>query len=252
MTIMRNDYTGLRRTLKSVESQKSSDVYCLVIDGSDESKRQNVNEMCSIPSDQFMVLQEFDEGIYDAMNKWKRTQFKSDLVCWLNAGDILPNEHVAKRVSADFEQRKWDWLYGNLQMINHDNEVLMISRKTPFNMFLFSMGIRWIPHEASYFTYSFLKTLGPYRKDLGVGADQEFLMRAAKKCAPHTIPDILVSMRAGGAHTQLKSIRRQLSWQTFREHNDCLFLGSKILDSFLFPLLLVLDKIPTSSRKIKS
>jgi len=59
-------------------------------------------------------------------------------------------------------------------------------------------------------------------------------------------------MRAGGAHTQLKSLKRQLSWQTFREQNDCLFLGSKILDSFLIPLLLVLEKIPTSSRKIKS
>ena len=89
VTIVRNDFSGLERTLRSVIAQKSSEVEHVVVDGASTDGTLDVLRDHIYHLDAW--VSEKDCGIYDAMNKGLALA-KGAWICMLNAGDVFePN-----------------------------------------------------------------------------------------------------------------------------------------------------------------
>lgn len=241
ITIVKNDLEGLVATVKSVKAQNYPRILHFVIDG---NSSKNLTQYLKSLDTKIEWISEIDNGIYDAMNKWTRKAKESDLVCWLNAGDLFESENTVDFVVSNFRANGWKWFYGNNSTFNSNGERHSSYSQVPFSNLLFRMGLRWIPHASVFMDTSFALSLGDYRKDIGLGSDQEFLIRAAKKSLPATTKTRISRMKEGGAHTTIKSFRREFEWQKFRQINEVLFCNSLILDTLLLPLLYVFHKLP--------
>ena len=247
VSIVKHDIHGLKRTIESIKAQSYTPVQHFIING---GKDRETKEFLLDQNDQVQHISSVDTGIYNAMNKWELAQGEFDLVCWLNAGDCLFSQSTTQKVVDDFEARGWSWLYGNMELVDDLGKPLSRHKQTPFIRRLFELGVRWIPHQATYFEYTFLKQIGFYREDIGVGADQEFLMRAAKISSPLTLDEILVSFSAGGRHTSLKGWKRQRAWQKYRQLNQRLIADSYVIDTVCLPFLLIFERIPLKLKNL--
>ena len=235
VTIVKDDLPGLIQTVKSVQSQAYEPKHhFLVIAKMDPLTQKFLDEF----EGQISWVSEVDNSLYDAMNKW--TYFKEgfELISWLNAGDIFSDVDTLTYVVEDFNRNQWNWFFGNMIMDNEIGGVITKHIQTPYRKILLELGIRWIPFSSTFLTRDFLEKVGPYRTDMGVGADQEFFIRAAQLSSPSTSHRILSRMKAGGTHSYLTGFRRERDWQEFRRVNGVYFLKSKFLDSCLLPILL--------------
>jgi len=115
ITINLNNSEGLRRTIKSVVSQKFNDFEYLIVDGgsSDESLdviRENEKEID-------FWISEPDYGIYNAMNKGIN-KAKGEYVQFLNSGDWYVDETILSKVFG--QERVADIVYGDIYEIGQD------------------------------------------------------------------------------------------------------------------------------------
>ena len=103
VTITYNAAAVLQRTLDSVLCQDYPNIVHLIIDGaSNDTTLQLVDDYIerSNAADnghRIQVTSEPDKGIYDAMNKGLRS-LDGDYVCFLNAGDFLPEPDTVSRI----------------------------------------------------------------------------------------------------------------------------------------------------------
>jgi len=241
VTIVKDDLEGLVATVNSVLAQSYPRILHFVIDGNSST---NLTAYLESLDKKIEWISEIDNGIYDAMNKWTRNANKSDLVCWLNAGDVFESENTVNFVVSDFRMNRWKWFYGNNSTFNSKGERHRSYSQVPFSKLLFRMGVRWIPHASVFMDSKFALSLGDYRLDIGLGSDQEFLIRAAAKSLPATTRTRISSMKEGGVHSTIKPFRRELEWQKFRQINNVLLCNSFALDIFLIPLLYAFHKLP--------
>lgn len=241
VTIVKDDVDGLTATVNSVSAQIYPGILHFIIDGN--SKSDLTNYLKSLGT-KVEWISESDDGIYDAMNKWNRKAYESDLVCWLNAGDVFERENTINFVVSSFMTDGWKWFYGNNSTFNSKGDRHSSYPQVPFSKFLFRMGLRWIPHASVFMETTFALSLGAYRSDIGLGSDQEFLMRAAAKCLPATTTIKISSMKEGGVHSTITSFRRELEWQNFRKINKVLLCNSLIIDCVSLPLLYIFHKLP--------
>ena len=168
VTVVRDDTEGLLKTVNSILNQTYPHIKHLILDGSSKTSLDRLPSGYQTRDPDQVYVQELDLGIYNAMNKWFNSNSKPNLVCWLNAGDILPKEHTASLVARDFLKRNWKWAYGNLNLVDASGQIQHSPNQTPFKKRSFEMGMRWIPHEASYFQLDFLKEVGQYNEKMGV------------------------------------------------------------------------------------
>ncbi|MEI6648431.1 MAG: glycosyltransferase [Actinomycetes bacterium] len=232
------DLEGLKRTIDSVSSQSYKNVRHIVIDGGTPRIESIINKQALLKNHVF--VSEPDRGIYDAMNKGLRV-VESGLVCWLNSSDVFPDVDTLSRVSNSYLESNWLWAYGGMGFTSESSKPPKIRWQYPFRKILFKLGLRWIPHEGSYFTFDLLKKIGNYSLELGLVADQEFIMRAAKLATPNFLPFPCVIMEPGGSHSTLKGRERDKAWQNARKMNGLLLCNSKVTDDFyvlLSPLII--------------
>lgn len=251
VTIVKNDLNGLKKTLESVRSQNYSKYIHFVIDGDSGSVITEFLRETARTYPQLQWISEPDTGIYGAMNKWDQFEGNANLVCWLNAGDLLSSQDVLQKVLTVFiDNNECQWVYGNSRIVDVTGRPIPGIRMTPFNLGLFVLGIKWIPHASTFMKTDFVKKLGFYKEDIGVGADQEFLMRATRFSIPCTSEDNFSIVEAGGTHETLHGVRRERDWQLYRSLNGYLFRNSKMLDTVLFPLIMTYRKLPFKLKSV--
>lgn len=85
VTITKNDYTGLSRTINSLERLKNSPIELVIIDGSDvQYNGGDILDLSEFACSQ--IIRSNDSGIYDAMNKGLASA-TGNFVWFLNGGD---------------------------------------------------------------------------------------------------------------------------------------------------------------------
>lgn len=95
VTVCFNAAESLEETLKSVFCQTCQDFEYIIIDG---ASRDGTTGIIESYRDRFsVVVSEPDNGLYDAMNK-AIERVSGSFVLFLNAGDLLSNEHVLEKV----------------------------------------------------------------------------------------------------------------------------------------------------------
>ena len=140
VTVTYNASAVLRPTLDSVMSQDYMDVEHIIVDGAsrddtmcivrDYMSRSEAEET----GHQIVVSSEPDKGIYDAMNKGL-AKATGDYICFLNAGDRLPDSDTLGRIATAAETLADGQLpavlYGDTDIVDAEGHFLYHRRLSP-------------------------------------------------------------------------------------------------------------------------
>lgn len=124
ITVCYNDLDNLKLTVNSMANQVVKNFEYIVIDGGSTDATKPFLENASIVD---YWISESDNGLYDAMNKGL-DKASGQYVWFVNAGDQLFDRNITEQL-ANFQGT--DIIYGNVQMVNNEGEVLGNRRLKP-------------------------------------------------------------------------------------------------------------------------
>ncbi|MCI9872568.1 glycosyltransferase family 2 protein [Arthrobacter humicola] len=206
VTIAFNDLPGVKKTLESVKHQSWDDIEHIIVDG---GSTDGTREYLAGFGDSIRWVSEKDNGRYDAMNKGAKMA-TGELLWFLHSADIFHSETSASVVAQTYINEHFHWGYGLSRIVDGNNS-LGIGGQVPFEHARFLIGGRIIPHQASVFDRQFFESLGGYKTEFGLTADQEFMMRASMNSAPRVWAEILCDFDANGAGS------KRNAWAHYRD-----------------------------------
>lgn len=228
VTVTYNDEKGLRKTCQSVQNQRYAETEHIIIDGASTDGSLAFLEAYG-KRPQVSLFSERDHGIFDAMNKGLRVA-SGDLVVFMNAADVFPNDDTLAEVVASFEAESWSWAYGSVRYVGLSGESLGTVHRHVHRQRMLELGLTFVPHQTMFATRALIATVGEYREDLGVAADQDYAIRLGLRSDPRVFDTVLCDFEVGGAHSSVGRIRRELLFHKIREQSGRMILGSVILD----------------------
>lgn len=209
-TINRNHAAGLKRTIESVVSQKTSAVEYLVIDGASSDDSVNIIRDHSDAID--FWVSEPDKGISDAFNKVV-LHATGDWIMLLNAGDTLLKGALDSILAACNEHCAAEIICGSTLAASESNRHQVL---TP-NISLLPLEMS-IAHPSSIVKNSLYRRIGGYSNDLRIAMDYRFFLNAKLNAAKFAvIESALVEMEAGGISNQSIVKRNLDSWRARKQ-----------------------------------
>lgn len=132
ITVSFNAETYIENTVRSILEQTDEQFEFVLVDGDSHDNTvkvvKNLLEEYGFPNSRFILIQEKDKGVYDAMNKGV-TACHGDYVLFMNGGDSFYDKNVIAKFENIAFQNKADAYYGDTMMefyegkgILHDNE----------------------------------------------------------------------------------------------------------------------------------
>lgn len=142
ITVSFNAETYIENTVRSILEQTDEQFEFLLVDGDSHDNTvkvvKNLLEEYGFPNSRFILIQEKDKGVYDAMNKGV-TACHGDYVLFMNGGDSFYDKNVIATFENIAFQNKADAYYGDTMMefyegkgILHDNEESNRNAVMPF------------------------------------------------------------------------------------------------------------------------
>ena len=173
ITVVYNNFEGIKDTLESFVSQSWSNKELIVIDGGStdgtwdiiKSYSENISYKCSEP----------DGGIYDAMNKGI-DRATGDWVTFLNSGDVFANDKVLERVFGNDDYDGVDVVYGDSIEVTETSRLSLVAPSDVSRMEYFPV----YRHGSSFVRTSVQKKFKfniSLKKDLGYSLDWEMIHR---------------------------------------------------------------------------
>ncbi|WP_373544556.1 glycosyltransferase [Chamaesiphon sp.] len=104
VTISRNNYQSLFKTLESVKDQDYLEIEHIIIDGDSNDGSKDLLELYS-HSKQYTYISEPDRGISSAFNKGLEKS-NGDLIFFLNSGDIFFANNVVSEIVESYLTHK--------------------------------------------------------------------------------------------------------------------------------------------------
>ncbi len=171
VTAVRNGKVEIANTIESIIEQKYPNVEYLVIDGASTD-----GTIESIKEYEYVIdywISEYDQGIYDAMNKGIVLSFGT-LVNFLNSRDRFCGENVLENVVEKIkaELSEHNIFYGN-HIIDYSNYKV---EKKPGKISNYWKGMQ-ICHQSIFFSATFHKQ---NKYQMGLSADYALLLKASK------------------------------------------------------------------------
>ncbi len=166
ITVARNNYLGLQKTIASVRAQTLQEYEFIIIDGnSDDGSKQLLEENKSIID---FYVSEPDNGIYDAMNKGIR-QATGDYLIFLNSGDAFNNSEVIKKLFEEFRTTDNDCYYSDARFSGKREFIVPCE----FKRMRFS-------HQALVYKRSLHEKFGNYLVHKGITTSDYFFFNCIK------------------------------------------------------------------------
>jgi putative colanic acid biosynthesis glycosyltransferase len=143
VTIAKNNYHGLSRTLESVKNQDYGAIEHIVIDGnSNDGSKELLGTY--VHSKTYRFVSEPDRGISSALNKGL-AQATGDLVFFLNSGDCFASQTIVSEVVASYRQHHWRCAQGGVLAPNHAREA--VTYRPPQLPSHFLHYLMFLPHQ---------------------------------------------------------------------------------------------------------
>lgn len=189
VTVTYNAEGVLRPTTDSVLMQSYAHVEHLIIDGaSTDHTLQIAEEYRQKSADaanghEIRIISEPDKGIYDAMQKGL-DRATGDYVCFLNAGDRLPNADTLLMIADKVDNERMPGvLYGDTDIVDDEGNYLFRRRLTPPEQLTwrsFRQGMV-VCHQAFYARTDIAKRVD-YDLQFRYSADVDWCIRVMKEC----------------------------------------------------------------------
>ena len=165
-----------------------------------------------------------DNGIYDALNKGIKLS-SGDVVGFLHADDFFTSDDVLFKIAKAFEDPDVCAVYGNLKYVRQQDtsKVIRRWRSKPFAPQYLGWG--WMPpHPTLYVRRKWYLRIGGFDISYRIAADYLSILMLFTQPNFKTvyIPDMLVTMRLGGASNKsLKAIinKSKEDWRALRSCN---------------------------------
>jgi glycosyltransferase involved in cell wall biosynthesis len=219
VTVCYNAASTIADTIASVQAQDHPDVEHVIIDGGSHDGTQAIIERMS--DDRTIFVSEPDRGIYDAMNKGI-ARATGSLIGILNADDFFADVGSLSAVDAAFVAADGlDAVFGNIAFVDDRARETRRYDSARFRPNRTRWG--WMPaHPGIYMTREAYDHVGPYRTDLKIAADFDFIVRAftVEKLLYAHLPLTLVHMRPGGASTDGWRARLTINREVVRACRD--------------------------------
>jgi len=208
--------------LASVARQTYPRIEHIIVDG---ASTDGTVDLVKQHIDQIAIFKsERDKGIYDALNKGIRLA-TGDVVGFLHADDLYASDDVLAKVAAAFEDPSVCAVYGDLQYVSQNNTAKVVRhwQSNPFNQR--DLGWGWMPaHPTLYVRREWYARIGGFDISYRIAADYHSILKLFMQPDFKTVylPEVLVTMRLGGASNQsLKAIIRKSKedWRALRSCN---------------------------------
>ena len=198
ITICKNSETTIERTIKSVLTQRYSEIEYIVIDGASEDDTMQIVRSYDHRIDK--VVSEKDAGMYEAINKGISLA-TGDVVALLHSDDMYIDDKVVTKVVRAFRETNTDAVYSDLVYVDRHNTNIITRfwKSCQYTANLFKKG--WMPAHPTFFVKrEKFHELGMYKPELKFSADYELMLRFIHKhnISTHYLPEITVLMRQGG------------------------------------------------------
>jgi glycosyltransferase involved in cell wall biosynthesis len=189
ITVTFNAEKVFESTAKSVLNQIYSEVEHIIIDGASTDHTLQLARDYARRSDEagrghtVRITSEPDKGIYDAMQKGLR-QATGDYVCFLNAGDGLPDADTLLTIADKTDlEHKPGVLYGDTDVVDDEGRFLFRRRLTPPERLTwrsFKHGMV-VCHQAFYVRTDIARCVD-YDQKYHFSADVDWCIRVMKLC----------------------------------------------------------------------
>ncbi len=196
ITVTYNAENTIGRCIESVITQNFKNLEYIVIDGGSTDKTIPIINKYSKFISHF--ISEPDKGIYDAMNKGIKLA-TGDVIGVLNADDFFADTDILNAVSLVFNKNNVDIVYGDLDYVNTEGDIIRKWRSKAYKQGLFNWG--WMPpHPTFYCKRNIFGNLGGYSLEYGTAADYELMLRYMhlNKVGAFYLKKVLVKMKVGG------------------------------------------------------
>jgi len=149
ITVVRNDYHNIRRTLDSIVGQTYPNIEMIVVDGaSTDGTKEVIGQWISCHKTRIIkFISEPDRGVYDAMNKGIKLSHGA-FVNFMNSGDVFHSSNVVELMHIEevdpntIVYGDTDTTYGNISQREKPREF--------FNTYMKFKGIG-ICHQTMFF-----------------------------------------------------------------------------------------------------
>jgi glycosyltransferase involved in cell wall biosynthesis len=198
ITVVYNNAATIEETIRSVASQRYSEVEHIIIDG---GSTDGTMEIVNRHRDKLaIVVSEPDEGLYHAMNKGIALA-SGDVIGTLNSDDIYAGDDVLDTVAAVFDDPVVDACYADLVYVDplDTSKIIRYWKSRPYELGLFRRG--WIPAHPTFFVRrQVYEKYGDFDLRYKIQSDFDLTMRFLEihQVRSVYIPKILVRMRMGG------------------------------------------------------
>jgi glycosyltransferase involved in cell wall biosynthesis len=168
ITINKNNFSGLEKTIQSVIEQTNKDFEYIVIDGNSSDGSVEVINKYSTGINYW--ISEPDTGIYNAMNKGIR-KAQGEYCLFLNSGDWLISSTTLQNVFNEISNfYQADIFFSDL--IRSDGVLV----KFPNNLSIKHLIMNAMSHQNSLIKRSLFYEHGFYNEDLIIASDWEFFL----------------------------------------------------------------------------
>lgn len=208
--------------LASVARQRYDNIEHVIVDG---ASTDGTIDVVNRHIDQVAIFKsERDKGIYDALNKGINLA-TGDVVGFLHADDLYASDDVLSKVAKAFEDPNVCAVYGDLEFVSQHDTTKVIRRwqSNPFKMR--DLGWGWMPaHPTLYVRREWYALIGGFEISYRIAADYLSILKLFTQPGfkAEYIPDVLVTMRLGGASNKsIKAIikKSKEDWRALRSCN---------------------------------
>jgi putative colanic acid biosynthesis glycosyltransferase len=201
--VCRDNIGDLEKTFSSLKNLHDSISEYVIVDSSQGSE---INTFCDNQNFEGRVkyLWEPASGIYHAMNSALKLVSNNDYVWFLNPGDVLIDENVARTLVSYLIETDSIWGYGqSIKTIGSTLEVFPV-KNFNYDMKNLVFGQAAISHQAMFCRAQNLVELGGFDEKLRIAADLKIQILLFQKYEPvfHFIPFVKIDPN-GISHSRI-------------------------------------------------
>ncbi len=197
VTVCKNSALTIVDTIISVLEQEHPGLEYIIIDGVSNDGTQEMVRSFGCKIDTFVSEQ--DDGIADAFNKGIRCS-SGEIIGMINSDDCLQSGAVDKVVSFFDEHPDVEVLHGDVDLYDGAR---FIKRVRPAGRWWYPWRLVLFNHPATFVRRSVYEKYGLFDKNYRIAMDVEIFLRWIHKGVKIAyMPDVLVSMQAGGMSSQ--------------------------------------------------